>query len=841
MKGLFQGSGARAQARPGEARLSLAAFGKHPGWDDHISGIGVETDVLAHVKQSLYVGGIGRQIDLGSWEKLDSARRVEGFDHTFLWFRNGHTLLGRFWSSVDRKGRTKYPMVLCIDSEGLGIGFLMSRGVAELERLRESCHATNSDAQVTAECGAAQDRLRAMLASPSGETPLAAELKQRFVENPALGPDKVGSLRVLHELDNALQVAAGNRAATAAALASLRPYHIRVPLCFNSPNEGLLVWAEFLRNVLPHAVSLMLVARNGVDWLDVIVGEPAGEDFFCLQASPQALPLASAIPYELGSDLSMRYQQIESRFLAPDSSADPGGTIFVTKSSAPRKSKGWLWLVVGLAVVGGAVGGMYLTRTGSNKEFQTHIQAAQKAYEAANFTLARQQLDAATQYKVNAAVTDLKSKLDRAVADAEYNALLKQGEQSLKDGKFDEVQRQAEKLLAMRAKDPAGEDLLNRAKQARQLAQNKAAADKLQQDYQAALAAAKTALAAKNFDQAVQSAEAALKAKPDDVDAVSVLTLARSARDVAEEAGKRENQYRQSIASAKSALEEKKFDQAIQSARAALRAKPGDSDAVTALTQAQSAKDAAEQAGKRERLYQQTMASARSGLEAKNYDQAIQSAQAALQAKPGDGDATRLVAQAQNNKTLAEQVAKKDADYAQALTNAKAALEAKDFDKVIQYANTALAAKPADADANGLLSQAQQLKSAQQQAAVSEKQSVQPPAPANQPTLVAASTTTTTPPDQVNVGVTQTLSVDQHDMDLRNLMILFHVKAAGPNVLTNGGTEKPLPTGNLGADAINYYSKKIADLRKSYQDNKWLDSERKKDLDRLSEAILSWY
>jgi tetratricopeptide (TPR) repeat protein len=838
MKGLFQGSGGRAQTRPGEARLSLAAFGKHPGWDDHISGIGVETEVLAHVKQSLYVGGIGRQIDLGSWEKLDSNRRVEGFDHTFLWFRNGHTLLGRFWSSVDRKGRTKYPMVLCIDSEGLGTGFLMSRGLAELERLRESCQATNSDAQVTSECGAAQDRLRAMLASSSAESPLAADLKQRFVENPALGPGKVGSLRVLHELDNALQVAAGNRAAASAALATLRPYHIRVPLCFNSPNEGLLVWAEFLRNILPHAVSLLLVARNGVDWLDVLVGEPTGEDFFCLQASPQALPLASAIPYELGSDLSMRYQQMESQFLAPDSSADPGGTIFITKSSAPRKSKGWLWLVIGLAVVAGAVGGIYFALPGTDRKFQAHLQAAQKAVDASNFSIAQQELIAALQDKPNEpAATALKTRLDRTMADAEFNKLLKQGQQSLAEGRMDDARRVAQQLQTMRAKDPAVDTFLSLIKHAQQIATDKAAAKQLEEEFQAAVEAAKAALAAKKYDLVIQFAQAALKAKPGDADASSLLAQAQNSKDAIEEAARLESDYTQAISSAKSALTARNFDQAIQSAQAALKVKASDAEASRLMAQAKSEKNAAEQAAGREHDYQQAIASGNKALRGKNYDQAVEAAQAALQVKPGDSGAGSLLKQAQEEKDGAQEAARKQVDYDKALATAKAALDSKDLDSAIKYAQTALTAKPGDADATGLLTQAQQLKSAQDQASLAEKQPVKPAAPPTQTPVVVLASATAKPSGP---PATPTLTIDQSDIDLRNLMILFHVRAAGPNVLTNGGTQKPLPTGNLGGDAINYYTKKIGDLRKSYQDNNWLDAERKKDLDRLSDAVLSW-
>src|SRR5580698_8055035 len=81
------------------SRLSLAAFGKHPGWEDHIPGIGMDTEALASLKQSLYFDGIRGQIDSGAWEKMEQLKRLEGFDHQFLWMRPGHTLLGLMWSS----------------------------------------------------------------------------------------------------------------------------------------------------------------------------------------------------------------------------------------------------------------------------------------------------------------------------------------------------------------------------------------------------------------------------------------------------------------------------------------------------------------------------------------------------------------------------------------------------------------------------------------------------------------------------------------------------------------------------------------------------------------------
>src|SRR5437016_13366914 len=101
--GFFQRrkTGGRSTGEAVGPRLTLAAFGKHPGWDDHIPGIGVETETLAQLKQTLYVGGIGGQIDSGAWERLEGEKRLEGFDHTFLWLNAGHVVLGQLWSSTD--------------------------------------------------------------------------------------------------------------------------------------------------------------------------------------------------------------------------------------------------------------------------------------------------------------------------------------------------------------------------------------------------------------------------------------------------------------------------------------------------------------------------------------------------------------------------------------------------------------------------------------------------------------------------------------------------------------------------------------------------------------------
>src|SRR4051812_43369901 len=100
-------------------QVNLAAFGKHPGWNDHIDDLGLDTSQLVNAKQLLYSQGINQNIDAAAWEKLDPDQRIDGFAHDFLWHMPGSLIAGRLWSSVDGKGRDKYPLVLCLQSQGL--------------------------------------------------------------------------------------------------------------------------------------------------------------------------------------------------------------------------------------------------------------------------------------------------------------------------------------------------------------------------------------------------------------------------------------------------------------------------------------------------------------------------------------------------------------------------------------------------------------------------------------------------------------------------------------------------------------------------------------------------
>ncbi len=432
MKPLFQRrkSGANStQAGSAQARLTLAVFGKHPGWDDHILGIGAETETLVRVKQALYVQGIGGQIDSGAWEKLESDKRVPGYDHTFVWLVPDHVVVGLLWSSRDGKGRSKYPMVLCIDAEGLSPRCVLQELLPGLELLRAACKASTSAEQVTRDCRAGQEQLRSLLARGElHDSESAEQVKRNFLQRPGLGPDQVGLRRVLHELGTT---------------SNARSRHVRLPLAGDTQREGLALWPEFLACALPDADSLLLIGRAGCDWLDAVVGEPASSDLFCLQASRKAVPLASEIPYDLPPDSGERMRTLEAAFLGVESrpvTAAPTSPSKETKPLEPqpaalrppvgRGKRTPFWLTGGSLVVVAAVAGVWMMQSARNSQNLPPLSSS---------------------------TTNEPPKLSEN--ETKYLAALKEGQAAFERKEYSNALSKAELALSIKPDDPAATEL----------------------------------------------------------------------------------------------------------------------------------------------------------------------------------------------------------------------------------------------------------------------------------------------------------------------------------------------------------------------------------------------
>jgi hypothetical protein len=323
--------------------IALGAFGKHPGWDDHIEDLGLETESLITGKKMLYIHGVGGQIDKGSWEKLGSDQRLADFNHVFLWQRAGQFLLGKMWSSSDGKGRKRYPMVVCAHCIGASLGWALRTVLPRLDTVESACKATNSAAEVRALLQQARSGLRAMLTQPdaSGEyAPVPPGLLNEFVSSPTLGPDRRGWFRIVHQLQNLFTTYGRGTFNLKNDLSGLRPQQVRLPTAGTSPPDALLLWTRFLFLCVDPPVPFLLAVSPGQQWLDATVGKPSTEEFFCLRATPRAFPLATEVPYELD-------EKVKGQTLALLTQLQSGtGTVPVSRPLRAEDSGGGGWFSV---------------------------------------------------------------------------------------------------------------------------------------------------------------------------------------------------------------------------------------------------------------------------------------------------------------------------------------------------------------------------------------------------------------------------------------------------------------------------------------------------------------
>ncbi len=250
--------------RSGGPRVHLAAFGKHPGWDDHMDDLGLETPSLVTFKRLLYLEGIAGNLATGAWEQLDDAARLRGFNHLFRWQRGDQFLLGRIWSSRDGKGRAHFPMILC--------AHILSPPAPTTEQIGNVLQTLHHQCADTAQA----EVVRQLVAQALGD-----------LRHTAAAPDeRPGSPPAPADLGDLPELASFHRG-------DFRPRTnppaqvARISVLPEAPHRGLEFWQAALRERLdPEAPVLLLAPLSpGVGWIDVIVGEPAPSDFFCLRAS----------------------------------------------------------------------------------------------------------------------------------------------------------------------------------------------------------------------------------------------------------------------------------------------------------------------------------------------------------------------------------------------------------------------------------------------------------------------------------------------------------------------------------------------------------------------------
>ena len=130
-------------------------------------------------------------------------------------------------------------------------------------------------------------------------------------------------LRVVYQMQTQMTVYASRNAASSSGSSSdgARPQQIRVPVLPDLLLDSVLFWMRFFCNFSGRHVPILITAPTGELWMDVTLGQPEEQEFFCLRASPNSVPVASEIPYSLDDGYRTRARDFIEAFkqLAPGS------------------------------------------------------------------------------------------------------------------------------------------------------------------------------------------------------------------------------------------------------------------------------------------------------------------------------------------------------------------------------------------------------------------------------------------------------------------------------------------------------------------------------------------
>ena len=263
------------------AGVRLAAFGKHPAWDDHLDDLGLNTETLALAKQLLYSEGIATQLASGAWDQLEKSGNAIEFDHRFVWGRDQQAIVGAIWASADRKRRTRFPLIICIQA-GLDAPRASALLLDYVGQLGALCRIAKTQEELLSAFGPAQSELSRATLPTAGANLFSAitDLEENFIL-PSLVTLSAGLKSKLVRGPLEIAKTGGSR--------------FRLAAISSQTKDNLSFWSAYLAaHCAGPGLPYLVIAANGRKWIDLIVGEPRPNDFFCLRANENALPISRA-------------------------------------------------------------------------------------------------------------------------------------------------------------------------------------------------------------------------------------------------------------------------------------------------------------------------------------------------------------------------------------------------------------------------------------------------------------------------------------------------------------------------------------------------------------------
>ena len=236
----------------GNSTATLALFGKHPAWNDHMDDLGLATPSLRTCKRLLYLQGIAAN---AAREHVESTAPAP-YRHTILWARDGEGILIRIVESADGRGRSFFPLVAAVHLGLADAERSLRLALPALRGFTDTCRSLTSRDAVLAEHRHAQDHLRAELRHPPATPPPPPA--------PPV-PEEAEALRALASNSSSFSPRA-------------------VPICRYDPAEAFAALHRFWSS-MPGSQLPLLVSQGDSDrHLTLASGEPSKTDFWFLRA-----------------------------------------------------------------------------------------------------------------------------------------------------------------------------------------------------------------------------------------------------------------------------------------------------------------------------------------------------------------------------------------------------------------------------------------------------------------------------------------------------------------------------------------------------------------------------
>lgn len=337
----------------------------------------------------------------------------------------------------------------------------------------------------------------------------------------------------------------------------------------------------------------------------------------------------------------------------------------------------------------------------NEEAFKNLVAAGDAAASAETYDEAIQKYEEALKLKKDADVerklADVrKKKADKESALAEekalqkkYDDLIAQADAAMDTEKFEEAKKSYEEALKIKPDENKPKDKIAEIDQIlKERADELAKQEKLEADYNKAIADAKEAFDKREWENAKAKYEEALKLKPNDDFSLAQIDLINKEISAEADAAKKDEEYSQLLEEAKNLLDQKKYQEAKSKYAEAGGIKPQEQLPKDKVAEIEQLLADAEKAAQLEADYNAFMTEGDALEGNKDYTAAVDRYNKALEIKPNDPSATAKIEAI--NKIIAEENAAKakKEEFDKLVATAEEAFNAKEYDKAkLNYTN----------------------------------------------------------------------------------------------------------------------------------------------------------